>query len=524
MNILKISRFYLPILLYGLLTSCIDQKDYTLNSIDVNPSVSIPLTYGSVSINDFLNSADSSYIKSDKDGLLSLVYSQQLISQDIRGLFLIPDVTTIPTIALTALAVPSVPQDIVLGSLSTSVDLNLSPEKLSEISFKSGQLLFSTSISPTNNLNYEIIATFPDLVSKTTNTALTIQGKGPFTIKLSDYIAKLNSNKLSVNISFVLKATTTSVIISNNTHVNIQLSLTGMDFTYIKGFMGQQNVSIPSSSLKIGAYGNSLNKASLTLAQPTVNILIANDYGIPVVFSYDVFDVRKTGSSPLSLVLNPANPISLNYPTTLGASASTTIGVTNVNDVINYAPTQFYYKTSAIINKGLTSGNNFLADTSKIRATLNVNIPLIGKASGIVLTDTSSIDLSSVDQSQVAQASLKVKITNQIPLDGVVQFYLTDQNYVILDQLLTTAQTSLLKGSSVDSSGDLLAAGVSDQTLPLDQTKLSKLFTAKHIIVTVTMSTSKDANGNSVNVKFRTQYKMTIESGISATLNINVKL
>jgi hypothetical protein len=153
-----------------------------------------------------------------------------------------------------------------------------------------------------------------------------------------------------------------------------------------------------------------------------------------------------------------------------------------------------------------------------------VNIPLQAKASRITLADTVSVDLSDVNQSQIEEATLKVKITNQIPLDGTIQFYLADKNYVILDQLLTSDQTSLIKGSSVDATGDLKTAGLSDQSLALDKTKLNKLFSAKYIILSAIMSTSKDATGNFVDVKFKTQYKMTVETGISAKLNLNVKI
>jgi hypothetical protein len=512
-------------LLFGLsLFSCIDDKDYSFSSIDVKPTITIPLTNGSVSIRDFLNDKDSSYFKADKDGLLSLVYSENLSSQDIRGLFSIPDVRIDNTIKLSGITLPQVPKDIRLDSITTQVDLQLSPEQLSEISFSAGQLSFTTSLIPSSNLNYELIASLPDFVSKTTNQPLTIQGKGPVSIQLSNYIVKLNKNKFTLKIVFVLKRTTSAVTIGANANATYQVSLLGMNFGYIKGFFGDQTTDIPASTLDIGAFGNSLNKASISFSQPQINFVVTSDYGVPVTVNYKIFEARKNGAVPVPISLNPINPVLLNSPTTLGTSATTSIAVTNTNQVINYAPTQFYYQASVNINKGLSGGNNFLADTSKLRVRLNVSIPLQAKASGITLADTVSVDLSDVNQSQIEEATLKVKITNQIPLDGTIQFYLADKNYVILDQLLTSDQTSLIKGSSVDATGDLKTAGLSDQSLALDKTKLNKLFSAKYIILSAIMSTSKDATGNFVDVKFKTQYKMTVETGISAKLNLNVKI
>ncbi len=511
-------------LLFLLLLSCVDEKDYNLSSVDVNPSVSLPLVHGSVSIKDFLSSKDSSYIKTDKDGLLSLVYYKDLFNQQIRNLFLIPDTNTASSITLSGATFPQVPKDLRVDSVTTTVDLNLTPAQLNEISFKSGQLVFSSSLNPASNLNYELIISLPDFISKTTNLPLVIQGRGPNTIQLSNYIVKLTKNKFSLKTVFVLKKSSGSVTISANTKANFLVSLTGMNFSYIKGFFGTQSVDIPSSSLDIGAYGNSLNKANLSIAQPSVNFVISNDYGVPVLLNFITVEVRKSNAAPLTLSINPVNPVSLLAPSTLGLSAITTLAVTNTNQVINYAPTQFFYQATATINKGLTTGNNFLADTSKLRVKLNVNIPLYGKVSGITFGDTTTINLSDVNQSQIEEASLKIKITNEIPLDGSVQFYLADSKYVFLDSLLSSTQTSFIKGSSVTAAGDLQTAVVSDQTLTIAKDKLSKIFTAKYIILKAVMSTSKDASGNSVDVKFKSQYKMTIDAGLSAKLNFNIKI
>jgi len=508
-----------------MLLSCIDQKDYSIKSLDASPSIVIPLTYGSVSIKDFINSSDSSYIKTGSDGSLSLVYSTQLLSQQIRGLFSIPNSTSDVIFDIPAIPIASpVSEDIILASQSTVVDLGISPAQLSEISFKSGQLLLSTSISPSTNLKYEVIISLPDFISKSTNQPLTVQGSGDLTVSLSNYIVKLNRNKFTANVSFVLKKSLTPVSIGSNTKAITTFSLTGMDFNYIKGFFGDQSVEIPSTYLNIGAFGNSLNKASVELVQPNVNLVVLNDYGIPVTINFVTLEARKQGTNALPLILNPLNPVQLNVPITLGNSSVTSIAVSNANQVLNYAPTQLYYKASANINKNLTDGNNFLADTSKLRIKLNVNIPLYGKATGITFGDTTAIDLSNVNQSQIDEAALNIKLTNEIPLDGSVQFYLADAKYQLIDSLLTPSQSAIIKGSAVNSSGELNTAQISNQSINILKEKLNKVFTSKYIIIKLFLNTSKDSNGNLVDVKFKSQYKMTIESGLSAKLNFNVKL
>ena len=50
--------------------SCIDNKDYTLDTLVVTPTVAIPLAHGDISVLDLLTDKDSAYIKVAADGLL----------------------------------------------------------------------------------------------------------------------------------------------------------------------------------------------------------------------------------------------------------------------------------------------------------------------------------------------------------------------------------------------------------------------------------------------------------------------
>jgi hypothetical protein len=250
---------------------------------------------------------------------------------------------------------------------------------------------------------------------------------------------------------------------------------------------------------------------------------VVNDNGIPCLVDFKKFEAQN-GTQTLAVVLNPANPISVAYPTQLGTSAKTSVAVVNVKELLDFSPTQFYYKVDARINKGLTTGNNFLADTSKLRVNLNVEVPLYGHASNINLLDTIKLDLGNFDQSTINTASLKTKISNELPLDAKIQFYLTDNKYKILDSLLTPSQTSLIKGSTVTTSGDLQSPGIVDQLIELEKSKIDQVFIAKYIIIKAVMNTSKKTDGSFPDVKFKSKYKMKVDLGLLANLKINVGL
>jgi hypothetical protein len=93
----------------------------------------------------------------------------------------------------------------------------------------------------------------------------------------------------------------------------------------------------------------------------------------------------------------------------------------------------------------------------------------------------------------------------------------------VTDSLLATAQTSLIKGSSVTASGDLETARVVSDVIVLNVDKLNKIFTSKNIIIKAVLNSSKDASGNSQDVKFKSKYSIKVNIGMLAELNFNIK-
>ena len=518
------SRFWAWLVVLLVFVSCIDENDYSIDSVEVNPTIALPLVFGELSVQEFIKSTDSVYVKVYPDDLVYLSYSQTLASQGIRDLFTIPNKNLIRSFFVPPLTIPPHTKDIRSDSIIEIVDLGLSPEQLEEISFKTGTINYTTtSNSPGFNNKYEVNISIPDFVSKTTGKPLNVSIGSTGSVNLSDYVVKLDKNKFDLKMVLVLKKSSISVVINPNTFVSLKLSFSGMDFSYVRGFFGDQAVSLPADILDVGAFGTSLDDADASFVQPKITLEVVNDNGVPCQVDFKNFEAQK-GTKSVPVILNPANPISVAYPTVLGASAKTTVSVVNIDELLDFAPTQFYYKVDTRINKNLTAGNNFLADTSKLSVTVNVEVPLYGHASNINLLDTVKIELSDVDGSSINSAFLKAKILNELPLDAKIQLYMTDDKYKILDSLLTPSQTAIIKGSTVTASGDLQSPGIFDQMIQLEKAKIDKIFMAKYIIIKAIMNTSKKTDGSFPDVKFKSQYKMKVDLGLLANLKINVGL
>jgi len=481
--------------------------------------------YGDLSIFDILDSTkNASNIKIYPDGLVYLAYEQELKSQGVRGLFSIPDKSLNRSFIIPPVILPPQDNDFRTDSISQVVDFDLSPEKLYEIALKSGGINYSTSIIPSSSqLEYQIAVYFPDFISNSTQKPLNQVVEGTGTLPLADYTMHLDNNKFNMKLVLILKKHSNPVAIAPGTSITLSLNFANLEFNYIKGFLGDQSVSIDAEQVKIPAFKNAFQQASVSLAQPLISITTVNENGVPCLVDFKTLEARKDDGTSLPVTLDPANPVSIAYPGVLGTSASTGIAITNTKEVLDFAPSEFYYQADVRINKGLTSGDNFLLDTSKLRMKMNVEIPLYGSASGITLRDTINLNLSDVDQSNISSASLKLKLINQLPLQGDVQFYLTDDNYNIIGELLPDGQTTLIKGSTVDASGELQSPGIYDNSIKLNDDEIAQIFKAKHIIVLALLSTS-EVNGNFPDVKFKSTYKLNIDVGISAKFKLSVDL
>ena len=432
--------------LFSLASCSFNSAEYEVKKLEVDPEFAIPLAYGKLTIQDILNQTDSSYIHQYPDGLIYLSYQQELASQDIRELVDIPNLSLQRTLTVPGGNYPPNANDVNSTTSITTIDMGISPEKLTEISFKSGQFNYTLNLNPVNsNVSFAIKIRILEYVSKSTGQALQQIVTTGGAISLSDYtFISNNPNKFTLELTLIIKAHNNAFNVASGSAINLNFNYSGVDFNYIKGFLGDQIANPPSQSLDIGTFGGFLEDNHVIFAQPKISLDVINDYGVPLQVTFINFSAEKNFTS-LPISLSPSSPITINQPASLGQSATTSVTVTNVNQIFNFGPSHFLYTVSGHINNGLTSGNNFLADTSKMRVRMNVELPMYGKASDILLADTSDVDLGDLKQSSIDSAQLLVKFTNQMPLDANLQIYLID-DLGASTALLDAAQTNMVKG------------------------------------------------------------------------------
>lgn len=508
-----------------LLVSCFNDKNFDFKKVSLSPTMAIPLAFCNMGLVNMLSSNDSAYVQSDSDGLLYFYYPHTLGSTDIREQFSLPNNTSTTAFDLVPGSLPASGVNQPFGTINREINLNLSPEKLTEALLKAGTLTYTVALSQQTsppNLPLQANISMPGVVHKTTGAPLTITAtNGTQTVSVTDYKLIMSDNKFDVRVDLIIKPHPTTFI-PVGTKANIVFAFEGMEFAYIKGFLGDQVVPIPPQIVDISVFESALKDATISFVQPTLTMNVVNDYGASVEVNFTTLQGTKEGAN-IPLQISPANPVNLNSPTVLGNSASTEIDIANEHAVVNFGPTKLEYEAAARINKGLSTANNFLADTSKLRIQLTTRIPIYGKVSGIKVMDTLDIDLESLQGSSVQTASMKISGRNEMPLDVNLQIYLADKDYQILDSVFAPNETYIVKASTVDGNGDLVSQGVSEVQFGLETASVSKLFASKYLILKAIMNTARDNGGAQLNVKFKANQKLRLNIGLLAKFNLNTE-
>lgn len=523
----KAVHFFIVLFFLGACDNVLNTDDYKFEDLEVTPTMAVPLAYGDMSIRELLKSADSSYVKIYSDGLVYLEYDQTLRTQALRDLIVIPDKNDVTS----TLAVPAGTLSPVVSDYTSTEEekieyLDITPEKLTEALFKQGRIVYDITITPPNpDFRYAVTVTIPEFKQVATNQIFSQDLTGSDVIDLTNYLySSPTPNQVTIDFKLIIKQNPNATTIDAGTVVTTKLSFQNLDFAYAKGFFGDQSIDIPAERVDVNAFGNALlDGADISFAEPAISFNVINDVGAPTKVTFTTLEARKPGNS-LPMQITPSSPIDINYPDVLGNTAATLVTVDNAKALVDFAPTHFYYKAEAHINDGLTSGNNFIADTSALKLNMHAEIPLYGHASNIILTDTIEIDLSGTDPSNVESAALKVKALNEMPLEARIQFYFTDGSYNVLDSLLAPEKTLIIKSSLVDNSGELQSPGEVDDLIPISIEKIQNLFQSSFIIIKARVNTTPGPGNVFPDVKFKSNYKMKVNLGLQAKIKITADL
>jgi hypothetical protein len=129
------------------------------------------------------------------------------------------------------------------------------------------------------------------------------------------------------------------------------------------------------------------------------------------------------------------------------------------------------------------------------------------------LSISKRFDFSGLGIDDVEQSKIKVKTTNESPLDARLQIFFLDNGGQVLDSLF--AERSFLKGAAVGPDGFTTNAEEVIKEVTITQAKIDRIEQAEYLVMTAVMFTS---NNGTVPVKFSTADKLKVSVGVNTRI------
>lgn len=217
---------------------------------------------------------------------------------------------------------------------------------------------------------------------------------------------------------------------------------------YARGFFGSRVIEVGPESTGIDIFDRIIS-GSVDLDQVTLRILVENGLGVDVQAFLHQFrgENTKTGQSVDLSHAIMQGPINLNRAQEFGAGGGFNPSFyvneldnsdSNIDQLIELLPDRIAYELDLHMNPlgDISNGNDFLYYESKVRAELELEIPLHLIASDLTLESFADPDLpGSMEAHALQSGGLKIFATNGFPFSAALQIDIVDDELNLLSSV-----------------------------------------------------------------------------------------
>lgn len=503
------------VLIFLFMNSCSKEEfDFSrMTTPEWSPTWSAPLAHGALTLHDLIKDDTLNFIEEPGTHMLSFTFRDELFSQSAEQYMKLPDQDDIH-VESNDLDILLLPGDSL--AFESSDNFNFEPpqagQRLDSLFIKSGSLTLQF-ISDINH-NAKVSIAIPNVTKNgeifRTSLEIGYTGTIPVTktiaMDFSGYrIDLLNSpghnNEMTVNSRVVVYGDNNPNL--SPYHFAINCGLKSLRFSRIFGYLGQYSYPF-SDSFNLDLSSNIL-QGSCQLKEIDLWVTTKNSIGMPLQIDFNELMAHSQNNAPHTVnIADPAtgfpNPIVIASPdiSNTGSTAESTFHFSdnnsNIIPAINMIPDYISYDISGKSNPGNNPDEeNFIFDTSRFSVGIRVDVPLFAAISGFVIEDTLDFDLEIPDEAKMVE--FKIRTINGFPLDAEIQAYFTDENYTILDSLISGQDQHLLVAAPVSGPPDYRV--ISDPPVspfifapgPFTTDKLDRLKKARHLVIKASLST-----------------------------------
>lgn len=507
---MKVANLTSKLLLVTLLTGCMPDIDTDkFNDLSYNGEWGVPLVNTRVSLSDVL--ADDSLFTIDPDGGLRIIYE----TDSLAG-FSIDDFAEIPQQAPIETQVP-----LDIPSLSISSGLGtLGGAKFKELVIRDGILSFTVDNPEANPVELGVTINNASIGGQVFSVNLVCPpGVSTTSQSVAGLELDLSNGGTTINyLSFDIAVVNNGGAAAGAT-VDLSLGYQDLKAGRAVGYFGQRSVAVPSGSFELGvqAFENFLN--GLYLADPTLELIVASNVGLPLQLAVDLDGINTAGHvEPLGL-----SAINIPGPSVIGTYDTTRVVIdnttSNIVDFIANVPNQIIYSGEGIMNpQGETSVDNFITADGEMQLGLRMDLPLALRTKNLIFEqELADLDFGGIsEQSEsVESLTLRFHVENEFPFDADLKldFY---QNGILTDSV----NLDLFDAAPVDANGRSTGYMVTTEETELTQLKIQRLLGAEKMVMTIRLNTTNEGN---TTVKIYEDYDILVRLGIKAKLNYDLQ-
>ena len=534
--------------------------DRLSGEIAYDGSFAIPLAYSDVSFYKILNIMDTSIALQDNDdGYLSMFYHSYVESKRVQDLLNLGSQHFEKTVGVSDMHSKMVragsqlyySTEEVISFTLINDDTENNEAEIDSLALNSGSLDYT--IESTLGFAAKFVVEFPSITKggrplKDSISLYSTDNYDRRSLSLAGYTIDLTTtsrhyNEIPVKISTMLDCGN-----STPTMGNFSITLDIYDFNYkgLYGYLGRNELLFQSDTIDITMFKQNpkydWEHAQFYFKKPRLTVTYWNSYGVPAMFYFTELDAYMQATDETwnidrittpEFPLGESNPFILNSPSRPGSEVEGMVIVnaenSHIDQLIPNRPTWIHFAAKAETNPGTShehSSRNFIDGESKVRAKIEVEIPLYGHLYNFVYRDTVDVDVSSyLGNLPVKRMAVMLNVRNNMPVKANAQFYLVDENYIVLDSLIKTQNSMVLEAARVDANGRLMTNEPASAITKIELTReqIEHMSNCKHILTKFTVNTAGDAYGGQ-DLKLYRDYGFKANLGLDVDLDVDANV
>jgi len=333
-------------------------------------------------------------------------------------------------------------------------------------------------------------------------------------------------NKIFINYDLTLYDSGSGTV-NPGESCDITVNFNNLDYHALFGYLGQDTIAINPDTVHLEIYDHAFSGTAY-FEDPHIYIYINNSYGVPIDLNFADFSSFSTVDNSYDSYPFPLSYVPVMAPdvSQIGGHANTTITLdTNnfpqIRNILNSSPKYLFFGVDGYLNpSGYT--HNFATDSSYFDVDVEVNLPLWGYASYLVLEDTVKADFAQYfhDYDEIQWVRFLYNVDNGMPTQVQYQVYFDDSLHNILDSLFhTQEEMQIVESGVLDANYKVIASTHKTTDIKYERPELDKLQNTKYIRFRGYVQTTDFETAQLV--KFYADYVLSMRVGVQVQASVN---